>query len=218
MAVGILLQSLEGKKLAGVIGGAAGIGGLALKVLARTETSEDLQAAVTKLQPEVVIIDAATPGIDVLQSCRQLIAQQNDIRIVVLVVGPDDRTLIRALTSGASGILRKTPTAGDMHDCIQTIMRNRIYIGPLQSPDAQAPKPSSSTKRKGLEVLSDREIEVLTLLSNGAKTREIAASLHISEKTVETHRGHIMQKLDIHSVAGLTKFAIKHQLTTSDNQ
>jgi DNA-binding NarL/FixJ family response regulator len=72
-------------------------------------------------------------------------------------------------------------------------------------------------RNAALKVLSKREIEVLTLLADGSKTREIAESLHISEKTVETHRAHIMQKLAIRLIADLTKFAVRHGLSTLDH-
>jgi len=185
-----------------------------LRVVAKTETLEDALHAMREFLPRIVLIEAPIPATDIPLSCQKLLTQQHDTKIIVLESGPDDRTLIRALSSGASGFLRRYPTPGDLRDCVQTLMSNRIYIGPLQSANRQMGDAGVQPRSESLSILSDREIEVLTLLADGLKSRQIAVSLHISEKTVETHRGHIMQKLNIHTIAELTKFAISNGLTT----
>jgi two-component system response regulator NreC len=220
VSIGLLLITATGNSLEETVSAANSLGGITLKVLARAETLTQALCATSEFLPEVSLLDAVSCGIDPPVACQQLLARNPSGKIIVLSVGTDDRKLIRALTSGAAAFLRSQPTGAELQDCIQTIMNNRIYIGPLRVPGVQSPLPQPPRSRDSaaLSALSDREIEVLALLADGAKTRDIAEALHISEKTVETHRGHIMQKLGIRSIASLTKFAVKHGLTTLDNK
>jgi DNA-binding NarL/FixJ family response regulator len=211
VSIGLLLITATENPLEEMVSAANSLGGITLKLLARADTLTKALQATSEFLPEVSLLDSVLSGIDLPAACQQLLARNPRGKIIVLSVGTDDRQLIHALASGAAAFLRSEPTGAELQDCVQTIMKNRIYVGPLKVPGVQSPRIGNSA---GLSELSDREIEVLALLANGDKTRDIAEALHISEKTVETHRGHIMQKLGIHSIAGLTKFAVKHGLTT----
>lgn len=218
MGVGIVILSSDGERLSETITAASRLGKQSLDIVAQADNLQDARRAIGEFLPDVVLIDASASVEDIPKACLQIAQNHPNTKIVVLAIGRDDRMLIRALSGGASGFLRKQPTPAEIHDCMRTIARNRIHIGPLRSNEKPAPGSGLSGHSSAIDVLSEREIEVLTLLADGAKTREIAASLHISEKTVETHRGHIMQKLDLHSIAELTKFAVKYGLTSLDDQ
>lgn len=219
MAVGILLLSSNGDLLVREIGDANSLDSSSPKILKRVGTLPAALHAASEYLPEVILIDAATHGIDPALACRELAARQNSAKIVVMAARGDDRTLIRALIGGASGYIRTNPTTTTIKDCIQTILRNRIYISPLQGHWGRASHTGTcaAERHTELKALSPRETEVLTMLANGMKSREIAEALYISEKTVETHRSHIVKKIGIRSIAGLTKFAVRQGLVTLDN-
>jgi len=168
-----------------------------------------------KLAPDVVIMDIAMPELNGIEATRQILARTTGVRVMVLSMHSDKRFVERTLKAGASGYLLKDCAFEELVRAIRTVMAGQIYL---------SPGIASLVVREYLEngldsppVLSAREREVLQLITEGKSTREISLLLHISIKTVETHRQQIMKKLHLRTVAELTKYAIREGLTTLDS-
>ena len=168
-----------------------------------------------KLAPDVVIMDIAMPELNGIEATRQILARTTGVRVMVLSMHSDKRFVERTLKAGASGYLLKDCAFEELVRAIRTVMAGQIYL---------SPGIASLVVREYLEngldsppVLSAREREVLQLIAEGKSTKEVGTLLHISIKTVETHRQQIMKKLHLRTVAELTKYAIREGLTTLDS-
>lgn len=167
-----------------------------------------------ELTPDVVVIDVKMPMLDGVSATRQIAALDPAPRVVALSAHADARTVKEMLAAGAVGYVLKTEVLGQLVDAVRAVARGAVYLSPSVAgcvvelaADAPSVGPAASARR-----LSPREQEVLLLVASGQSTKEIAAQLGVSVKTVETQRKHLMDKLGIHSIAGLTKYAIREGL------
>ncbi len=169
-----------------------------------------------KLQPDVVVMDIAMPDLNGIEATRQILSEYPGIKIVALSMHSDKRFVSEMLKAGASAYLLKDCAFEELITAIRTIMKGKIYLSPGIAGVVieNYIKRDSAGEASVFSLLSEREREVLQLMSEGKSTKEVAAHLHVSIKTIETHRTNIMTKLDIHSVAELTKYAIREGLTT----
>jgi DNA-binding NarL/FixJ family response regulator len=181
--------------------------------------AEDGRAAVqlaAKLSPDVVIMDITMPGLNGIEATRQILSKSPAPKVIALSMHTERRMILEMLNAGASGYLLKDCAFGEVIRAIETVMSNCTYLSPriadiiVKDYIHRVPR----TDLSSLTLLSPREREVLQLLSEGRKTRDIATTLHISAKTVDTYRVQIMDKLGLHSIAELTKFAIREGLTS----
>jgi DNA-binding NarL/FixJ family response regulator len=171
-----------------------------------------------ELEPDLVIMDISMPDLNGIEATRQIITQCPGVKIIALSMNTDKRYVKGMLKAGASGYLTKGCSFEELANAIRLVAAGKKYLSPeiseividesLISPSARASSDSSE--------LTMREREVLQLLAEGKKVKEIADALFLSMKTVHVHRKHIMGKLDIHSIAELTKYAIKEGLTTAE--
>jgi DNA-binding NarL/FixJ family response regulator len=169
-----------------------------------------------ELSPDIVIMDISMPDLNGIEAARQIISRDSRIKVIALSVHSDKRFVIEMLNAGASGYLLKDCAFEELANAIRTVMSNRSYLSPAIT-DVMIYDYRNLLSRETLSVfslLSPREREILQLFAEGKSTKEIAFDLDISIKTVETHRQQIMKKLDIHTIAELTKYAIKEGLTT----
>jgi two-component system response regulator NreC len=169
-----------------------------------------------KLKPDVVIMDIGMPDLNGIEATRQILAQYRNIKVVALSMHSDRRFVLQMLEAGASGYLLKDSAFEELISSIHTVMSNHPYLSPKIT-DVVIKEylySMSRTETTVFRVLTAREREVLQLLAEGKATKQIASALNVSVKTVETHRQQIMEKLDLHSVAELTKYAIREGLTT----
>ncbi len=186
------------------------------EVVAETENGRATVYLAKKLFPDVIVMDIAMPDLNGIEATRQIIMEQPDTKIVALSMHSDKRFVSEMLKAGASAYLLKDCAFEELVTAIRTVMSNKVYLSPgiagvvIENYLRQAHKTDSSV----FSVLSDREREVLQLMAEGRTTKEIATHLNVSIKTVETHRMNIMTKLDIHSIAELTKYAIREGLTS----
>jgi len=168
-----------------------------------------------KLAPDVVIMDIAMPELNGIEATRQIMDRTAGVRVLVLSMHSDQRFVERTLKAGAVGYLLKECAFEELVRAIRTVMAGQIYL---------SPGIASQVVREYIEngltpppALTAREREVLQMITEGKSTREIGRLLHISVKTVETHRQQIMKKLRLRTVAELTKYAIREGLTTLDS-
>ncbi len=170
-----------------------------------------------ELRPDVVILDVAMPDLNGLEAARQLLEQQPQLRIVALSMHSDRRYVAGMLEAGAQGYLLKDCAAEELADAIRTVVGGRVYLSPSVSGQVVEALRQRNLEQAGPAArLTPREREVLQLLAEGHATRRIAQRLHLSVKTVETHRRQLMEKLDLHSVADLTRYALREGITTLD--
>jgi DNA-binding NarL/FixJ family response regulator len=159
-------------------------------------------------QPNLILLDITMPdgsGFDVLEHVTK---EYPTIRIIVLTVHEAGEYAIRALREGAAGFLPKSAASTELEQAIQTVMRGEVYISPETSRKTILEYGKGVSKRDLLATLSPRQREVLQMIAEGRTTKQIAQLLDISVKTVETHRAQLMERLNIHDVAGLVRYAI----------
>jgi len=187
-----------------------------IAVLGEAEDGREALQLAGKLSPDVVVMDIAMPELNGIEATRQILSEHPGIKIVALSMHSDKRFVSEMLKAGASAYLLKDCAFEELITAIRTIMKGKIYLSPGIAGVVLADYIRSDRKSEPsvFSQLSDREREVLQLMAEGKTTKEVAAHLNVSIKTVETHRTNIMTKLDIHSIAELTKYAVREGLTS----
>ena len=169
--------------------------------------------------PHVIIMDVAMPDLNGIEATRQIL-QINPMVKVVALSGHSSKEFVRQmLDAGASAYLLKSRAYEELTQVVHEVIAGRKYLSPEIAGgvvDEYVELSSSFDENSAFIILTPREREVLQQLSEGASTKEIAGALNISVKTVETHRRNMMEKLNLHSVAELTKYAISEGITTLD--
>jgi two-component system, NarL family, response regulator NreC len=159
-----------------------------------------------KLRPEVVVMDLAMPGRAGINATEDIRRECVETRVVVLTMHDDEAYVRMARLAGASAFVLKKALATELIRAIRTAHAGKTQFSATDLP------PPKTTGAMPLDLITGREREVLSLIALGHTTVEIAGKLHISEKTVETHRAHIMDKLGLRSRADLVRFALDHDL------
>jgi DNA-binding NarL/FixJ family response regulator len=173
------------------------------------EAGDGLQALelIKELGPDVVLLDLTMPGLSGFEVLKETSERFPDVNMIVLSVHDTAEYAIHALRSGAAGYLPKSAASVELEVAIQSVMRGEKYVSPRIAPEASLE--FSGGGSEATAGLTPRQLEVLTLIAQGSSTRDIARTLNISIKTVETHRAQLMHRLNIHEVAGLVRYAIK---------
>lgn len=190
-----------------------------LKVVGEAQDGRKAVALGKKLQPDVVLMDIAMPLLNGLEATRQLLVAVPTVKVLILSAHGDDAYVSTATQSGAVGFLLKQSSAHEVCQAIRDVHQGKTFFSP-----AIARRLSRLTPRArigsgaGAVHLTSREVEVLQLIAEGKANKETAAELGIGIKTVEKHRQHLMEKLDIHDTAGLTRYAIASGVIESSVQ
>jgi len=190
-----------------------------LEVVGEAENGRDAVRLVRNLAPDVVVMDISMPDLNGVEATRQVCRRCPDTRVIALSVHADRRFVTEMLKAGASGYLLKDCAFEELVRGIRTVVEGHTYLSPRIANavvEGHVRAPASEAEPTG-SVLTAREREVLQLLSEGHGTKQIARHLHVSTKTIDTHRQHIMDKLDIHNVPELTKYAVREGLTTLEH-
>jgi two-component system, NarL family, response regulator NreC len=187
-----------------------------LEVVAEAENGNTAVLLSARHSPQLVIMDIAMPGLNGIEATRQIIAADPHCKVIALSSHADRRFISEVLKAGASGYLLKESAFEELASAIRAVLNNKTYLSPAVSEIVVDDYLQLLQKGDGsaFSVLTAREREVLQLLAEGTSTSRIADRLCLSVKTVETYRQHIMEKLNIHSVAELTKYAIREGLTS----
>ncbi len=168
-----------------------------------------------KLKPDIVITDIGMPDLNGVEATKKICAEAPRSKVLALSMHTESRFVLGVLDAGASGYLLKDAAFEELSGAIKAVLKGQIYLSPSIAGVVvrQSIERRGSKERSKNALLSKRENEVLQLIAEGRSTKEIAATLYVSVKTVETHRKQIMDKLEIHSIAGLTKYAVREGLT-----
>jgi len=193
-----------------------------LEVVGEAEDGRRAVALVKKLRPAVVVMDVAMPLLNGLEAARQILQAVPSTRILILSSHTDDAYIKDATQSGAVGFLLKQASAHDLSKGIREVNKGNVFFGPFikkRLPEDERKSFDRSGRPKPRHArLTSREMEVLQLVAEGKANKETAAELGIGIKTVEKHREHLMQKLDLHDTAGLTRYAISAGIIESSVQ
>ena len=186
------------------------------KVVADVGDGEEAVRMALELKPDIIVMDITMPNLDGPGATRRILAQLPKTRIIALSMHTHHQFVSIMLNAGASGYILKSCQAKELIAAIRLVAAGKSYFSPgVKVPATASPEvQKEATLGISLSRLSDREREVLKLFADGFETREIAKKLSMAEKTVATHREHIMGKLGISNIAGLTKYAIREGLTT----
>jgi len=193
-----------------------------LEVVGEAQDGRQAVALVKKLRPAVVLMDIAMPQLNGLEATRQILKAVPGTKIVILSAHNDDAYVKNATESGAVGFLLKQNSSHVVCEAIRQVQKGNTYFGPtvarrLHQLEGKA-RSRAGRPQPGNFQLTSREMEVLQLIAEGKANKQTAAELGIGMKTVEKHREHLMQKLDIHDTAGLTRYAISAGIIESSVQ
>lgn len=192
------------------------------RVIGEASDGRAVLALTRRLQPSVVIIDRSEGAFDCIRVTRDLLAESPHLKVVCLSPDSDRRHVLAMFAAGAAGYLLCGTAADELVHAMKAVVSGMKYVSPAvagvvledlvsQGEGGRSPHPASTP-----DPLSSREREVLQLLAEGKSSKEIALRLRIGVATVETHRRHIMDKLNLRTIAGLTKYALRIGLTSLD--
>ncbi len=192
------------------------------KLVGEARNGREAVELAAKLKPGVILMDIAMPVLNGLEATRQILTANPAARVIVLSAHSDDEYIERMREAGVAGFLEKQTSAEVLTKAIREVAAGRGYFSPAiaRRLGAAADKPRDRegfVKANGSR-LTSRESEVLQLVAEGSANKQVAAELGISIKTVEKHRQHLMDKLNIHETAGLTRYAIAHGIIESSVQ
>jgi DNA-binding NarL/FixJ family response regulator len=174
---------------------------------------------VRDLSPDVVVMDLCMPNLNGIDAARQILSLKPATKVIGLSAMREERTIAELLRAGGVGFIAKESAFEDLVTAVRTVIRGHVYFSPdvinrvVESPGSGGK--DGQKLESAFRVLSPREREVLQLIAEGKATKEVAAALDISIKTAETHRRNLMEKLQVDSVAKLTKYAIREGLTSA---
>ena len=183
-----------------------------VQVVDEAENGRDAVEIAKRTRPNVVVMDVGMPGLNGIDATREILAENRDAKVIGLSMNSDRRYVLAMFAAGAVGYLPKDAPSSELILAVRTVMQNQTYVSPAVAETvvagvrASLPPPTP-------KALSTREREVLQLLAEGKTSKDIAATLHLALATVETHRRQIMTKLELRTIAALTKYAIREGLT-----
>jgi DNA-binding NarL/FixJ family response regulator len=197
-----LLQSIEG-----------------VEVVAESGDGREALELIARHRPDVALLDIAMPGMNGLEIAKRITRESPRTRVVILSMHADPSYVQQALRAGAAGYLLKGAAVSELPLALRSVMLGETYLTPKVSKHVVDGFLREGEGEPGpLHGLTKRQCEILQLIAEGHPTKEIATILDVSIKTVETHRARLMDRLDIHDVPGLVRFAIRAGLVSSDEE
>jgi DNA-binding NarL/FixJ family response regulator len=185
------------------------------RVVAQCSEGASAMRLIEAQRPDIAVLDLNLPDLFTLELVKRLKDAGVHTKVVVLSTRRDRKTVVEALRCGVSAFLLKSGPSVQLLEAFAQVLDGGIYVSPELELNKIFCPGQKSAAEDPLEALSGREYQVFSLLCEGVRAKEIAARLTLSPKTVDTYRASLMRKLDIHDVAGLVKFAIQRDLTSS---
>lgn len=186
-----------------------------LQVVGEASDGREAVKKATELKPDVILMDIAMANLNGLEATRHIKKQLPSAKVIMVTMHKNEEYVLQSFQAGASGFILKEGAVEELVSAIRSIHSDKSFLSPSISKtliDAYMRKMETGKTETPFDLLTDREREVLQLIAEGYTNREVAKSLFISVKTVEAHRAHIMQKLNIHDIAKLVKYAIQKGL------
>ena len=182
-----------------------------VQVVGEADNGLDAIAQVAALQPDILLVDIAMPGLNGLEAAARIAKESPEVRIIILSMHSSEEYVMQALRAGVAGYLLKDSAAVELGLALAAVARGDTYLSPGISRAVIEGYLSrvSGSDRKVTDPLTPRQREVLKSIAEGGSTKEIAFTLGVSIKTIEAHRAQIMERLGIHDVAGLVKYAMR---------
>jgi DNA-binding NarL/FixJ family response regulator len=188
-----------------------------IEVIAEASDGREALRLIAVHQPDIILMDIAMSGLNGLEAAARVVQEFPHVRVVMLSMHANEEYVLQALRSGAMGYLLKDASVTELELAIKAVMRNETYLSPAVSKHVVEYVQRIGGEPNSLERLTARQREILQLIAEGRTTQEIAGTLHISVKTVESHRAQLMERLDIHDVAGLVRYAIRMGVVTPND-
>jgi DNA-binding NarL/FixJ family response regulator len=192
-----------------------------VEIVAEAGDGQEALAALVRTKPDIALVDISMPGLNGLELAQRASREIPETRLVILSVHGDASHVAQALRAGAKGYLVKDAAADELPILVRSVMRGETYLSPSISRHVvegflgrASTQPGESSEQP--ELLTSRQREILQLVAEGRSTKEIASLLDLSVKTVETHRAQIMERLDIHDLAGLVRYAVRAGLVSPE--
>ncbi len=187
-----------------------------IEVVAEAENGRRAVQLAVEHKPDVVVMDVSMPDLNGIEATSQVLESLPDAKVIALSMHTDKRFVMGMLRAGASGYLLKDCASQELASAIISVASNKKYLSPdIAGVVIEDSLYGGQQQEEGVSsMISAREREVLQLIAEGWSTKQIAAHLYVSVKTIETHRRQIMKKLDLHNIADLTKYAIREGLTS----
>lgn len=186
-----------------------------VNVVAETEDGLALLRLAKQHSPDIAIVDISMPELNGLDALPRLKAAVPGTAVIILSMHANEQYVMQSLKAGASGYIVKTAATTELASAIREVSRGRTYLSPSIAKGVIESWGANTGERKK-RLLTPRQREILQLIGEGKTSKQIAAKLCLSLKTVETHRAHLMDRLDIHDVAGLVRCAVRLGLVTPE--
>lgn len=186
-------------------------------VVAESGEGRETLEMIAKHRPDVALVDITMPGLNGIEVARRAAKESPRTRIVILSMHAGEMYVARALKAGVAGYLLKDAAPDELQMALRAVARGEVYLSPAISKQVvEALRRHTEGEPEPLEGVTPRQREILQLIAEGCSVKEIAAILELSVKTVEGHRAQLMERLDIHDVAGLVRFAIRAGLVSPE--
>ena len=184
-----------------------------VKVVGEAGDGREAMQLVRSLQPNIVLMDIAMPGLNGIESTARIVKEYPEVKVIMLSMYTNEEFVLQSLQAGASGYLLKDAPIGELEQALSAVHHGDTYLSPSISDRVMKSYLSRTAGPTApLQQLTPRQREILQLIAEGKNTKEIAFLLNLSGKTVETHRAQLMNRLGIHDIAGLVRYAMRSGL------
>lgn len=188
-----------------------------LEVVGEAGDGNQTLELIKQLQPDVVLLDLSMPGASGFEVLQRVTENFPSVRVIVLTAHEGDQYALQTMRLGAAGYLPKSAASAELELAINQVMAGKNYLSKTREQHVSRSSKQRSISQPDTAELTPRQREVLTLIAEGNSTKDIARALSISVKTVETHRAQLMDRLNIHDIAGLVRYAIKTGMISIDH-
>ena len=183
-------------------------------VVAEANDGREALDLVTLHHPQLVLMEIGMPRLNGIEATRQIVSEFSHVRVLILSAHTNEENILRVLRAGASGYVHKGSLPNEFRLAVASVARGEIFLSPLISRHVIEAYLTGMEQGSSLEQLTPRQREILKLIAEGCSSKEIAQILNSSAKTIDSHRTNIMERLAIHNIPGLVRYAIRHGLVS----